>query len=271
MEIRIFDVEHGFCALVTADNRNIILIDCGHNEQTGFRPSEYLRSISCTGIEHLIISNYDEDHLSDLPNLLFYHHSMPVLSFSRNTSISAEEIYRIKSLNGPIQPSIEALLVMIRNPQTFLHNLPEFPGIEILRYRNPYPTFQDTNNLSLVTFLHYRDVHVVFPGDLERSGWLALVRDQSFRAHLSRINFFVASHHGRESGYCQEVFDYCNPEIIIISDESIQYGTQITNYGRHARGVYFGDRRRYVLSTRNDGMITILQQPDDIPWIYTER
>ncbi len=69
MEIRIFDVAHGFCAYVIADNNNVMLIDCGYNEGTGFRPSDYLVRDSCTGIKLLIVSNFDEDHVSDLPNV----------------------------------------------------------------------------------------------------------------------------------------------------------------------------------------------------------
>ena len=69
MEINIFDVEHGFCSLVTSDNKNLILIDCGYNSSTGFRPSNYLQRHGCTGIEYLIISNFDEDHLGDIENV----------------------------------------------------------------------------------------------------------------------------------------------------------------------------------------------------------
>ncbi len=64
MEIRIFNVEHGFCAYIIADNGNVMLIDCGHNADTGFRPSNYLVANGSTGIERFIVSNYDEDHLS---------------------------------------------------------------------------------------------------------------------------------------------------------------------------------------------------------------
>jgi len=31
MEIKIFDVSHGFCALLVADNGNVALFDAGHN------------------------------------------------------------------------------------------------------------------------------------------------------------------------------------------------------------------------------------------------
>ena len=56
MQIQIFNVAHGFCAYVVADTQNVMLIDCGHNNQTGFYPSDYLLAHGCTGIERLFHS-----------------------------------------------------------------------------------------------------------------------------------------------------------------------------------------------------------------------
>jgi len=150
-------------------------------------------------------------------------------------------------------------------------NPPEFPEIEFSTFYNDYPEFEDTNNLSLVTFLHYKDAHIIFPGDLEKPGWNALLQSQSFQEHLKRTNIFIASHHGRQSGYCPDVFDYCLPEIVIISDDHIQYETQETEYSSHAKGISWGKGRRYVLTTRKDGMITISQRPGERPAVSTAK
>ena len=154
MEIRIFDVAHGFCAYIIADNNNVILVDCGHNAGSGFRPSAYLSSNGCTGIEKFIVSNYDEDHLSDLPNL---RRLLPIEVLHRNTSMDVDQLRRLKLLGGPIAPGMEAMLSMIGTYNSTVTNPPEFPGIELAFFSNPYPTFEDSNNLSLVTFLHYRN------------------------------------------------------------------------------------------------------------------
>lgn len=243
-----------------------MLIDCGYNSKTGFRPSNYLVHNRCNGIERFIVSNYDEDHLDDLPQL---RQNLPIQILRRNQSVDAYTLQTIKLRAGPLQPGIQSLLDMIRNYTSDVVNPPEFPQIELVSFSNNYPEFEDINNLSLVTFLHYRDVNIIFPGDLEKAGWKKLLEQSTFRNHLSRINFFVASHHGRESGYCVEVFEYCKPEIVIISDEQMQYETQETSYGQHATGVMFGNTRRYVLTTRKDGMITINQKEGEDPKIST--
>ena len=134
----------------------------------------------------------------------------------------------------------------------------QWVNLDFAVFYNVYPDFEDTNNLSLVLFLHYPGLSIVFPGDLEKAGWRTLLRQPVFRQHLAKVNIFVASHHGRESGYANEVFQFCNPAVVIISDESKQFDTQETNYAQHAIGITWnqGETRR-VLTTLNDGMLTI--------------
>ena len=135
---------------------------------------------------------------------------------------------------------------------------PVYTTLDVAVFYNDYPAFDDTNNLSLVLFLHYPGLSIVFPGDLEKAGWKTLLQQPVFRQHLAKVNIFVASHHGRESGYANEVFQFCNPEVVIISDESKQFETQETNYAQHARGITWNQTEtRRVLTTRNDGMLTI--------------
>jgi beta-lactamase superfamily II metal-dependent hydrolase len=266
MKIQIFDVEHGFCAYIITGS-NVTLIDAGHNSLTDFHPSKYLKANGCTGIERLVVSNYDEDHLSDLPDL---RQSLPIQILRRNRSISADELEKLKRSSGPIAPGVQALLEMIR---TYTGDAPaiDWGGATFTFFSNPYPAFKETNDLSLVTFLDYNDVHMVFPGDLEKAGWKALLQKPDFRTALARVKLFVASHHGRESGYCPEVLDVCKPWLVLISDEAVKYDTQDVNYTRHASGVRFGSETRYVLTTRADGMITVSQSPGDIVRIKTAR
>lgn len=256
MEVRIFDVLHGFCAYLIADNGNVMLFDCGHNERTGFRPSSYLIANGCTGIEHLIIQNFDQDHVSDLPNILA---RLPVTRFFRNQSISPEQLQVLKEESGPLTTAMSKAIDMHREYIHPVQTPPPFLNIEFQTFYNSYPTFDDTNNLSLVSFVHYDGTGIVFPGDLEKKGWEALLKNLSFCAHLQRVRIFVASHHGRINGYCEDVFTHCSPDIIIISDKEITHETQKQTYANHAAGLPWngGPEKRYVLTTRSDGMITI--------------
>lgn len=72
--LQVFDVEHGACSLLTipmqGGNCMRMLIDCGHNATTKWYPGEHLRNLGITRIDQLVITNYDEDHVSGYPNLL---------------------------------------------------------------------------------------------------------------------------------------------------------------------------------------------------------
>jgi beta-lactamase superfamily II metal-dependent hydrolase len=140
-------------------------------------------------------------------------------------------------------------------------NPPDLAGVQIKHFRNPYPMFTDTNNLSLVSFVSYDGVGILIPGDLERAGWEAMIEGADFRECLNAVTVFIASHHGRESGYCAKVFDYCSPEVIVLSDKGIQHETQEHCYDQHATGIQWGANgtfsSRYVLTTRSDGHIRV--------------
>jgi len=133
------------------------------------------------------------------------------------------------------------------------------PNISWETYSNSYPEFAETNDLSMVTFLDIDGFRVVFPGDLERPGWLSLLRNTGFKAALSRgVDVLVASHHGRENGYCPEVFTVSGEVgAVVFSDSSIRHASQsmANTYARHARGVPFNGQNRRVLTTRNDGTL----------------
>ncbi len=69
---------------------------------------------------------------------------------------------------------------------------------------------------------------ILFGGDLECAGWRSLFAVPGFREALAATKVYVASHHGRENGCCDELFDYMAPELIIFSDCAKKHGTQET-------------------------------------------
>lgn len=71
MRVRIWDVEHGACAMVQHVIRaglgehggRLAMIDSGHG--TGFRPSDYItKTMGRNRLDYLFITNADQDHMS---------------------------------------------------------------------------------------------------------------------------------------------------------------------------------------------------------------
>jgi beta-lactamase superfamily II metal-dependent hydrolase len=257
MEIRIFDVAHGFCAMIASPSGGLAVIDCGHDSE-GFRPSEFLRANGRTEIHHLVISNYDQDHVSDLHNV---RRLVNVHVFHQNRSLTPDYLIAQKLQSGPLTDAMRSAIQLAADYIHPVTNPPNMGGVEITTFSNQYPEFLDTNNLSVVTFVTFDGFKIIFPGDLEAAGWRALLRNPIFCAQLAVVNVFVASHHGRESGYCADVFQHCSPDIVVISDKEIVHATQQHNYyAQHVPGlVASGGQARKVFTTRNDGTIQILK------------
>lgn len=257
MNLYIFDVEHGACALLIGDDGNSMMIDCGHNGSTGWRPGDALKNAGINTIGLLAITNYDEDHVSGLPNL---REKVYVQQLWRNKSVSPETLKYLKSENG-MGLGIDELVKMSSIYSHEAESPLQIAGVERRAFHLSYPEWEDENNLSFAVFLNIYGVGILFPGDLETEGWEALLKQNSgFRDAVERTNILIASHHGRENGIYDGLFNLygCNPNLVVISDKGYSYDTQLTvpYYESKCSGVNFRGRFRKVLTTRNDGYLT---------------
>ncbi|MGY4333301.1 beta-lactamase superfamily II metal-dependent hydrolase [Bradyrhizobium sp. LB7.2] len=267
MILELFDVEHGACALLTTSNHRYVMIDCGTNTTTGWKPGTYLKSRGITRLDQLIISNYDEDHVAGIADLC---DQVDVAVLMRNSSVSASTLRSLKTEDG-MGPGIDRLAWEI--DRTFTGGTPsmeanDFGDVVFRTYRNSFGVppigFVDENNLSLVTIVDCLDHRLIFPGDMEKAGWKALLATPPFSSELSGISIFVASHHGRENGYCEEVLDRCpNIQAVVISDKKIGFQTQETvdRYRNYSKGFDYHGSRRHVLTTRRDGSMRFNIEP----------
>ena len=258
-ELKIFNVRHGFCAALISEN-NLILIDCGHDGER-FRPLQWLYSRGHRHIDAMIISNLDQDHVSDIKAVRDY---FTVGSLVVNPTVDADTLRRIKVKGGRISDQMQIVINTLAN--TDLADVRRFPhrvnDTNLEFYCVYYPHETDTNNLSLVTFLEFGTSYIIYPGDLETRGWAKLLTVPQFIEKLRCVNVFIASHHGRVNGYYEDVFRYCQPEVVLISDKERTFTTQDHDrYSKHASGVNFGTllapKMRKVMTTRNDGHLTL--------------
>jgi beta-lactamase superfamily II metal-dependent hydrolase len=256
MIVQIFDVEHGACALITTPQGCRVMIDCGHNATTGWYPGTALSASGITALDMLVITNYDEDHVSGLNDL---REHVEIRSLLRNKAVSSGQIRALKAETG-IGPGIETLCDMI-DEYTGPGSGSGSMGFQWEVFGNTPADFDDENNLSLIFSATLAGATFTFCGDMETAGWKTLdagADGARLRAALNRTNVLVAPHHGRESGWWDGFRENSkNLNVTVISDDYIQYKTQETNakYAALATGISFHDSKRKVLTTRNDGAI----------------
>ncbi len=271
MEIKIFDVDRGFCAVVITDDRRTILLDSGYS-RTGFRPSQYIVQKHCNSLECLIVPAYKEEHLAGFADLLSQslEHCLPIHFYLANPSVDAEHFPGLQRLNQRFKNALAFIsdsLSGVGSTQVM-----KVDDIDISFFWNNYSDFQDADNLSLVTFLSYRDINIIFPSNLKTAGWLSLLKSPQFCDRLRQVNIFVASNHGKEDGYCPSVFDYCKPEIIIVSNEMEHpiSSRMMHQYASHAQGSPLGVSYKKLLTTYDEGTITITKYLDRLRQVQTQ-
>jgi beta-lactamase superfamily II metal-dependent hydrolase len=269
MWLRIWDVEHGACAMLqhagqTATGEtwsSLAMVDSGSTAD--WSPSDWLVQRRYERIAHLFVTNADQDHMSDLHRL--EEAGLDVKTFYRNKSYTGAQIRDLKRQSGPLSADAQWYVTACDRfsgavTEPFNENM---GGVTYRAFYNDYSNFENpnTNDLSLAVFFTYQGFTILFPGDLEKAGWRMLLRNPNFTAQLAQTTALVASHHGRESGFCEEVFEYLKPQVVVISDKPIQHETQqmvpdyrniISGDGVHVNG---HGRRRHVLTTRRDGWI----------------
>lgn len=272
MDVVVFDVGLGQSILFSPKGNPdcLMLVDCGNTES--FEPVDQIISWNLLKLSNkpngkyilpnLTLTNYDEDHFSGLPYLVSKTEINSIIFPKNLTSIEIIDSKEEKT------PSLEALLYL-KDTYIYEKTLPEtFPYNRQCFYLDK-SDFQDidatTNNLSQVVFVAYNGITICIPGDLTSIAWEKLLRKDEIKDFLKRTTIFVASHHGREDGYCAEVFFYCKPECVIISDKMKLHSTQENMTSLYASKVFGkgiqldGDssNSRKVLTTRNDGTIYI--------------
>jgi len=259
MRIEVFDVGHGQCTVITAPNGRRMMLDCGDrwDEQSFWTPSLHYYSET---IDLLALMNLDEDHISDFSGV---NKNCTVPWILSNPTIGPREFALLKK--GGMGPGAEAVAAWLARPKgPNIGAEPDFGPVQIRWYYGFYVpgNVNTTNNLSLAVVVQFGDFKMLVAGDLEVAGWRRLLSLSSFRQELIGITVFVASHHGRESGCCTELFDLFRPQIVIISDGERQFDSQDTDdwYRNRCTGAVFvtdPSSLRYVATTRKDGSMRI--------------
>jgi len=258
MKIEIFDVGHGQCAVITAPNGRRMMIDCGDRwgDETFWTPSLHYYG---QNVDILALTNLDEDHLSDFKAMIEDRRVPWILT---NPSIGPREFALLKE--DGMGSGAKAFAAWLARPRGLPVAEPDFGPVQIRWYYGLFSAggVNKTNDLSLAVVVQFGAFKIVFTGDLEVAGWQRLLTMPEFRADLVGTTVFVASHHGRESGCCTELFDLIQPQLVIISDHEHQYDSQDTNawYRSRCTGAVFASNpleRRYVATTRKDGSMML--------------
>lgn len=266
LRIIIHDVGHGQAVHAFTPDGKVVVIDLGTS--ANFSPLEWLAQSSKT-IDSLIITHPHGDHIDEM--LLIDELGINVRQLWRPKWLQKNDVYAANQAS--YTDKLDAYFDM---SDRYSHSIKDGElvgnpkvtgGVTIKKFASKNCGTSNINNHSGVVVFEYLGVRIVVPGDNEPPSWKELLKQPEFVNMVSDSHVFMASHHGRESGYCPELFEALNhqaPRLCVISDGRVQDTDATQRYSYHAEGWQVGSRssaqkneERYCVTTRSDGAVEI--------------
>lgn len=265
LTIVIWDVQQGSAAHIKTPNGLDIVQDLGTGTYkggaAGFSPLRYLKDKqNVTYLDGVIITHPHRDHLDDIFN--FDYLNPKVLYRSAHLSdyevISANRSQDRDIIDKYLELNRRYVEPVVNDPFQKENN----GGVDFRIFTPTECGRSNINNHSLVTIITYSRVQVVLPGDNEPESWQELLRNNEFREAIVGTDILLAPHHGRDSGFYNDLFSYFTPELVVISDGRFCDNSATDRYGRIAAGWTVHRRNgpdvtRKCVTTRADGDVII--------------
>lgn len=265
LSIRIWDVQHGNSAYIKTPNHVDIVQDLGTGTHKGeaadFSPLRYLKDkLNVEYLDEVIITHPHRDHLDDIFN---FDYLSPRVLYRPRHLLDSEVISANRSQDRAI---IDKYLEIDKRYNEPVVNSPLLAenngGVDFKIFMPTECDHSNINNHSMVTIITYARSRVILPGDNEPQSWQELLKNGMFREAIRGTDIFLASHHGRDSGYYHDLFSHFTPKLVVISDGRHCDTSATDRYDQIASGWTFhrrsgSDIKRKCVTTRNDGDIII--------------
>ncbi|MBI3902216.1 MAG: MBL fold metallo-hydrolase [Nitrosomonadales bacterium] len=266
LRIVIHDVGHGQAVHAFTPDGKVIVIDLGTSAD--FSPLAWLGNQTKT-IDSLVITHPHGDHIDEM--LLLDELGFNVRQLWRPRWLPKADVYAANQ--ATYQDKLDAYFELSErysgsiNDGELVGNPKVTGGVTIKEFASSNCGTSNINNHSGVVAFEYLGARIIIPGDNEPPSWKELLKQPDFVSMVSDAHVFMASHHGRQSGYCPELFAALNneaPRLCVISDARAQDTDATQRYSYHAEGWSVNSRSspmssepRYCVTTRSDGAIEI--------------
>jgi beta-lactamase superfamily II metal-dependent hydrolase len=262
LELRFHNVGHGQAVHIFTPDSKVVVVDLGSSED--FSPLRWLRSYTDT-IHKLIITHPHGDHISEILQLDRMGFNIHQLWCPR--WLSRQDVL---GQNQPTyRPHLDRYFSLVAEYNADIAEGQQVGdpavtgGAEIRQFVAADCGTSAINNHSGVVVVTYAESTVMIPGDNEPPSWNSLLTQPQFMAAALKTDVFMASHHGRESGHCADIFALIKPVLCVVSDGRVMDTDCTSRYSGHASGWTVFSRsspsreERNCVTTRCDGAVEV--------------
>ncbi|WP_317176136.1 MBL fold metallo-hydrolase [Halomontanus rarus] len=278
LDLRIWDVQRGSAMWVSAAQKDVV-IDMG---ASNFSPIQHLEErSSINSIDYMIITHPHRDHIIDITQYEESDFDVSILCRNKATRPVLEE--RIEEEDD--ESYLEIATTYAEFEDRYTTPATEDPSskdwAQGATFSNYFlsgddvsgSTFDQLNNLSVITVIERHGFKLVTAGDILEDGIETAMDDGKIMDAVEDAHVLVAPHHGRKSSYVGEFVDQIDPEIVLISDKA-DNGNNASGYYTKPDGISVLDEPddefcdRTVLTTRKDGRLRVRANHED-DWLVS--
>lgn len=198
LTVHFIDVGQGDAILI--DNKDFeVLIDGGNNKD-GKAIVTYIKEFIDGNLDLVIATHPDADHIGGLDDVIKAYDVSKIIDSGATKDTKTYQDYWQAAQN---EPKCKVLY-----DDDMVIDLSYGATIKIIETGDNY---KDVNDNSVVAQLNYREISVLFTGDMEQEAEAASL------SKFGKVNVLKAGHHGSKTSSSQKFLDVLKPEYVIIS------------------------------------------------------
>jgi len=212
MEVVFLDVGQGDGAFIRTCSGKTILIDGGPESAGENAVVPFLLDYGVTEIDLVVVSHGHDDHYKGL---------LPVLENFKVRTLIIPDVDTDEGLLDAIEIARKRKISVEKCEKDDVITLDKKTYIEVLHPREGiYFNESGINNSSLVLKLNFKDVSILFTGDIEKEAERLLCEDEvNLDADVLKV-----AHHGSSTSSTEEFLDSVTPDVAVISVGKNNFG-----------------------------------------------
>ena len=203
LEVHFLDVGHGDSTLILCGEQ-AMMIDCGDSTQ-GESLQSYLRNQGVTGLDYLVLTHPDKDHIGGSPAVLTEFPVGQVFQSDYKKG-SEEEEYLQRTL---AYKQIDAVVPEVGEEYQL--------GEAWFTILGPVGRYEESNDCSIALLLHFGENTFLFTGDAEKDAEKDMLENSEKPGLSLKADVYQVGHHGSKSSTKKKFLSAVAPEYAVIS------------------------------------------------------